>query len=121
MNKRIYKFRSWLPEFNKMAYGHIGWINRKAVIGDAIYEKDLVMQNLMQFTGLLDRNGKEIYEGDIVKTITGLRQKIIYREDMGIFAMCRLDNIGATMEITFDKEGVEVIGNMYSNPELLTS
>ena len=79
---------------------------------------------LMQFTGLLDKNGVEIYEGDILKSYTTYPLEVYW---MGIAWGFRWK--GDEQIITFedDEESVvgnkfkylEVIGNKYSNPELL--
>ncbi len=78
---------------------------------------------LMQFTGLLDKNGKEIYESDVVKVYHWLNgeiedyrthtNKIIF--DCGAFG---LDSSRCYRE-TLQGSDVEIIGNIYENPELL--
>jgi uncharacterized phage protein (TIGR01671 family) len=68
---------------------------------------------LMQYTGLKDKNGKEIYEGDIVKTRKG-GHKIIVEFIRGKFEP--FDDSG---EYGHFAEECEVIGNIYENPELL--
>ncbi len=74
-----------------------------------------------QYTGLHDKNGKEIYEGDIVKALISGRWfvgKVIY-EHSG-FTIDVMNN----KELEFGRRGIiehwtEVIGNIYENPELL--
>ena len=75
---------------------------------------------LMQFTGLLDRNGVEIYEGDIVRE---------YDDYDGEPAIIDWNTDDACFRINYDGESdgfynidstmIEVIGNIYENPELL--
>lgn len=66
---------------------------------------------LMQYTGLNDKNGVEIYEGDIIHDpLTGKRYTVIF--DNGAFRTNGLVECSA-----FPND--EVIGNIYSNPELL--
>ena len=71
---------------------------------------------LMQFTGLLDKNGKEIYEGDIVK-IGRVKFVVEFRD--GSFEIIGI-NVVSVAKISHDYSNIEVIGNIYENPELLT-
>lgn len=77
---------------------------------------------LMQYTGLLDKNGKEIYEGDIVK------EPYYVDENNGYLLLEVLFNNGCFVGKVINKDGFglqnltmykEVIGNIYENPELL--
>ena len=72
-----------------------------------------------QFTGLLDKNGSEIYEGDLIQDRFGAISKIVYVEDLAGFR--DLSKIGYTLinQGILNNENVKVIGNVYENPELL--
>ncbi len=72
---------------------------------------------LMQFTGLKDKNGKEIYEGDIVKTPAMLGE-IEYRESEVGFKLVEMGN-GYYGEDFHLHSPLEVIGNIYENPDKL--
>jgi len=86
---------------------------------------------LMQFTGLKDKNGKEIYEGDIVRYDLGDREAELEGEENRydyaqiVFyngQFLTLNHDGATLgEIVCfgQKNQWEVIGNIYENPELI--
>ena len=72
---------------------------------------------LLQFTGLKDKNGKEIYEGDIVEAVYGNRFEVWW-SDKELRWETRNDVIvnGSLARLSEPS----VIGNIYENPELLT-
>jgi len=79
---------------------------------------------LMQFTGLKDKNGREIYEGDLVqetfsvgKEIKGRIQEVFWDEEHASFAI-KPASPYISCGIAYSKER-EIIGNIYENPELL--
>lgn len=71
---------------------------------------------LGQYTGLKDKNGKEIYEGDIIKSGTKLH-KVIYDESRCGFNLDDYSDDGETVQTIHNK--LEIVGNIYENPELL--
>ncbi|HEL2244877.1 hypothetical protein EI999_11190 [Streptococcus suis] len=82
------------------------------VYGDVIGFEDCV---LMQSTGVFDKNGKEIFEGDVVKIFGEKLSKIYYSD--GAFCVDIL--IGGTPLHAFLSEQLEIIGNIHRNPELM--
>lgn len=74
---------------------------------------------LMQSTGFRDKNGKEIFEGDIVDSEGGFTTGVVeFRSDLGMFVstLIKYNNF----ERLCNAHGlVKVIGNIYENPELL--
>ena len=73
----------------------------------------------MQFTGLHDKNGKEIYEGDIMKTDSGSRQyRRLPHDDLASFCF-RFSPEHASLSLDC-AAAFEVIGNIYENPDLLS-
>jgi uncharacterized phage protein (TIGR01671 family) len=72
---------------------------------------------IMQFTGLLDKNGKEIYEGDIVRSEQWEPSTYKIAFDRGAFYLAT-KNDEEVADIKY-AERFEVIGNIYDNPELL--
>ena len=79
----------------------------------SLFDKDFV--TLMQFTGLYDKNGKEIWEGDLIRCM--LDPKLISEVtfNRGSFKF----DFGRTKLGDFHHADMEVLGNVYENPELL--
>ncbi|WP_457641413.1 YopX family protein [Persephonella sp.] len=93
-----------------------GKLNESEAVELTVSDKDLV---LVQFTGLKDKNCKEVFEGDIVKDNTG--QLFVVEWDNN-FACFRLGHKYLTdfgNPSFFVGNELEVIGNIYTNPELL--
>ena len=124
---REIKFRAWNKYAKKMQ--NPAFITFEGVCMDYSQEPGEGLDNcsdeyvLMQYTGLRDKNGVEIYEGDIVDAKTYPVHLVViwsfgacgfvvndYAIDDGTYLaeLCRAD-----------LEGLSVIGNIYSNPKLL--
>ena len=108
MNKqRELKFRFYDKTDKRMNYFGGIWN-----MPDPSYDFD----DIQQFTGLLDKNGKEIYEGDITQDVdTGKTFEIMYQGHM----FMRYERKPMYMFYTLDGDCLEVIGNIYENPELI--
>ncbi|MBS0737578.1 YopX family protein [Streptococcus suis] len=104
--------------------GAIDFINKTATIPIydketdeylADYELSLNLVTLMQSTGVFDKNGQEIFEGDVVNIFDEKLSKIYYSE--GAFCVDVLN--GGTPLHVYLSEHLELIGNIYENPELV--
>jgi uncharacterized phage protein (TIGR01671 family) len=113
---REFKFRAWSFTSKKMIDRVLAGPGDPCSIVYDEERKDWVNFDeacgvIMQFTGLKDRHGKEIYEGDILSW-QGWRGEVFW--DTG-FAAWRARHIGSLGGIP----DLEIIGNIYENPELV--
>lgn len=108
--------RMYQPDEVMVGDGNIWIIDEDSVAGDWIVNNDI---HLMQSTGLIDKNGKEIFEGDILGTKDGLLNGVVeYRSDLGMWtnSLIRYNNFERLCSIAGDRE---IIGNIHENRELL--
>lgn len=110
-------------------------IKKEFELIDSLYElqkmnlsdAEFLNKDFLQFTGLEDKNGVEIYEGDVIQYYPedGIAiAQIVFdeNEDEGTFLCgfnCRLLNNIDYPDEEYDARELEVIGNIYENPELL--
>ena len=118
---RPIKFRAWDKEIKQWV---LIWEDFSLENGELThYDKDALV--LMQFTGLLDRNGKEIYEGDTVKlgTLKEEDEENIEAIEKVFFSDGRFitTHHGFPVSSWAKNENcyIEVIGNIYENPDIL--
>ena len=129
MNRKI-KFRAWDESQKYMAYQ--GTPDLETIQSFMHHFGDKV---LMQFTGLQDKNGKEIYEGDIIcnDDYQTWEWRGVVKFSHGVFGAEWLSNVKSRSMVgswgqlhnlrKLDDDIVEcqiVIGNIFENPELLT-
>ena len=123
---REIKFRAWDKE--KKIIGN--------VLGIDILHKEMFFSNenvncyehadfkdieLMQYTGLKDKNNKEIYEGDIVKLRANHGIGVVkYYDEWGAFVVEYIKPRPLTvLGMNYYKEDIEILGNIYENSELI--
>ena len=127
---REIKFRGMDIVNNKWLYGNleIPLINQSKskyfIIGYSYgqYQKHEVdPKTVGQYTGLKDKNGKEIYEGDILYIPSWKRKyKVVF--EAGMFrgkSICRWTESKVSLATFQGEVGCKVIGNIYENPELI--
>lgn len=136
---REFKFRAWDKEDNKMRYGIQEISGMNPIANFASFERilnvpmeDEYMEidgtrrfEVMQYIGVPDKNGKEIYEGDIVRNFLCIDDHMDKLYEYGIVSYDD-ETLGFSV---FDNENnklnivhmgkIEVIGNVYENADLL--
>lgn len=124
--KRAIKFRAWDRTENRMATvtlmdfsewwvtcGHIGLGYGER---NSFKNEETDRHILMQYTGLKDKNGNEIYEGDTWYGGPGLTYAVVWDDEWASFAL-RIDDFNHFIPEGTLEDGV-VTGNIYENPEL---
>jgi len=126
---REIKFRGYGKDKKQWIYGSL--LDEKSVGIVAIQDDDCHVwevdpESVGQFTGLLDSNGKEIYEGDILRFAPPWRWEEDERRVGVVVYKCygfRIeysDTSEAVFNLAANKAPYTVIGNIHDNPELLT-
>lgn len=122
---REIKFRAWDKKGREMwsissihygSHDEILWVDLDKMNAYPLSEVDPAQVELMQYTGFKDKNGKEIYEGDLLSIGDAIDEvkwgrTEVYLEDV---------KEGITSMIPYNVNDIfEVVGNIYENPELL--
>lgn len=83
------------------------------------YFTEVTSDTVGQYTGIKDKNGKEIYEGDVI-VVGDAKGVVKYREEYARFDVEGIypSNCWFMMGIEEEWDNIEVIGNIYENPEL---
>ncbi len=76
---------------------------------------------VQEYTGLKSKNGKEIYEGDIAKFYSFMENKVKVSDVIFIKGCFEFRNSELVNEVLEEEIGIEIIGNIYENPELITN
>lgn len=110
--------RAWIVEVRPTEYGR------------SIIKREVGPSTVGQFTGLTDKNGKRIFEGDILRTHSGLLGKITFGsfdDDEEFYPGYGWywdgeDNRGEPYHLALNGEwnGHQIVGNAHDNPELLS-
>lgn len=117
---RQIKFRAWVKsgDYSEMLSNVQNHIGAATGFGHLIQgtAKGIDESHVMQFTGLTDINGVEIYEGDILKSAIGLLWLVSFGSRGGFVAHEKND---IDDFVLLDDYNFTIIGNIHQNPELL--
>lgn len=131
----IPKYRAWLKQYNVMVddvsdltffEGNLKFIGRRTV-GGVSFQYSIEEIELMQSTGLFDKNGKEVFEGDILEVTDkhSWLEVVSYSQEKAMFVTEEINRefkvpespLYDLLDSTFLK--FKVIGNIYEDPESL--
>lgn len=122
---REIKFRAWVKE--KKAIFEvilIDYVTKKVTyllerVGHLLSIRDAKFNDIefMQYTGLKDKNNKEIYEGDIIKFLNGIFE-VIWCNEKASFMLKNKEYKEFLNFIYENNNGMEIVGNIYQNLEL---
>lgn len=138
--KREIKFRAWdhntntmmIPDYFEFYDGKISWIEASREAGPVSGNDGFPDQfEIMQYTGLHDKNGREIYEGDVVHVWDNGVAVVLFDDSLGCGQwMCKfkpafpdfeewLAPLYGWLDGNVDGSVFEILGNIYEDPELM--
>ena len=111
----------------KWVYGDLRHLNdgRVTIQKDGeIYPYEVIPETVGQYTGLNDKDGKMIFEGDVVKAYDETYDNGFAEVKGKVFFNCGsfdidVEDVGYIPLYSYGTENIEVIGNIHDNPELL--
>lgn len=133
----ISKFRAWLKDEQRMIESYdilaIDYENEEIVTQKVYSERGLAIErdihsydfddvNLMQLTGLTDKNGKEIFDGDVLKTSDGELAKVVWNKELACWEvefLSEIVDLSEVADVKSNRSYCEIVGNIYENPEFL--
>ena len=130
---REIKFRAWLKEDKKMvnvetmdfADKSMQYLEKSEIVNAYLLRRVIFDDiELMQYTGLKDKNGAEIYDGDIVLvelsgTSTWYKTVVKFKEGAFIASLIDGEDYFYIFNRGFDSNDFEILGNIYENKNLL--
>lgn len=121
-----FKFRVWDYVEEKLVYfdHFITFLDEQTAMvihssQDHLFIRVDKHEPLQQCTGLKDKNGKLIYEGDIVKHDNNKIREVEWFQEFGAWDMGVLNSVVDQEVGPYQEENIEVIGNIYETPELM--
>ena len=126
--QRTINFRGKRVDNGEWVYGYFtkySPVAKGSIIETDIDDFQVIPETVGQFTGLTDKNGKEIYEGDICKVLyssIGFQidvMGVVYWGDWSMSYQIYLLPNQDEYKLADYKSDIEVIGNIHDNPELL--
>lgn len=121
----IPKFRAWTEEGKVMYYDVYPFKDDTLLLSydeisfDEVPASDFI---LMQSTGLIDKSGEEIFEGDVLLTYDGELAKVFWNDDLaGWFVdfLYEIAELSEVADIQSNRSICAIVGNIYENPELM--
>ncbi len=115
MDKTVLVAKTHKNHCGSLVFGYCDYVYHNIRIAE------IIPKSVGQLTGLTDKNGKKIFEGDILDCKSGLydRCKVIYNEFCSAFQLECADGFSDFFLCSINHKEMEIIGNIHDNPELL--
>ena len=119
---RELKFRAWDEEEKRFWYFTLEDVLKRNMNYKGSWDEKILKGEKQQYTNLKDENGKEIYEGDILKVKSDdgtINLYVKYDTDMGEYLLIKEEEWEDSLYGCMCFNEVEVVGNIYENEDLL--